>query len=493
MKTLKKILFLTTAVVLLFSCSKTDNDEPFSAIGLKAKKVTHEVFVVNPGGIDDTPALCQAFEDAKAAGPGSVVQLIEGEYHVGYMEIYDFYGSLMGAGKDKTIITVLPGMDLDALFAQHLIHSMVKFVGGDVHLSHFTMQTPPGLLSVGGPGWGHIYSLINFSSFNSVYESGNENRSINAVIDNVCFKGQRVEEGGYPGYVEGFFYNSVMGVRAGFDYFSPYVAPDPLLPREKINLKITNSDFDTFCYGLGIEGIKNSKIIVGEVNRGNYFINCDQQGGIWEFRDMEILVEGNIFNVYKNGFDQDNYPWYACFRYEPSTKATISNCHHNMFNLMHAEYGLWFTDVCRITEPEGVPVAYNIKNNLFEMHDAYDWGIRSRLTKGMVIRNNRFCGTGGMAISVESPYFEYYGVYNEEGLILGNNFSTAQFDMCAVWLRPDTRNWTVVGGNIKDQVWNDGVGNIITGVNVSSSDKPLGRSIKDKLPPMNQLIHELHK
>jgi hypothetical protein len=111
----------------------------------------------------------------------------------------------------------------------------------------------------------------------------------------------------------------------------------------------------------------------------------------------------------------------------------------------------------------------------------------------MVIRNNKFRGPAGLGIYADSPFFEYYGIYNEEGLILGNNFSTASFDMCAVWLTPETRNWTVVGGNIKDQVWNDGVGNIITGVNVSSSDKPLGRSIKDKLPPMNHLIHELHK
>ena len=490
---MKKVLLLTATAVLLFSCSRDYNDEDFSGIDLKAKKVTHEVFVVEPNGLDDTPALCQAFDDAKAAGPGSVVKLVEGEYHVGYMEIYDFFGSLHGAGKGKTIITVLPGIDLDELFAQHMLHCMVKFIGGDVHLCHFTMQTPPGALSTGGPGWGHIYSLLNFSSFNPKYESGNENRSINVVIDNVCFKGQLVEEGGYEGYAEGHFFNCVIGVRAGFDYFSPYVAPDPLLPREKINLKITDSDFDTFCYGLGIEGIKNSKIIVGEVNRGNHFINCDQQGGIWEYRDMEILVEGNIFNVYKNGFDQDNYPWYACFRYEPSTKATISNCHHNVFNLVHGEYGLWFRDVCRITEPEGFPDAFNVKNNLFDMHDPYDWGIISRWTKGMVIRNNKFRGPGGLAIYADSPYGDYYGIYNEDGLIIGNNFSTASFDMCAVWLTTFTRNWSVVGGDIKDQVWNDGTDNIITGVNVSTSETPLGHTIRDKIPPMNHLIHELHK
>lgn len=488
MKALKVFVIMILAAGLLFSCSRTGYEDDFSGVGLKAKKVTPEVIVVTPSGGDDTGNLLAAFDEAMSYGPGNVVKLVEGEYHVGYMEIYDFCGSLMGAGKGKTIITVMPGMNLDELFAQHLIHSQVKFVGGDVHLSHFTMQSPPGLLSTGGPGWGHIYSLLNFSSFNSVYESGNENRSINVVIDNVSLKGQLVEEGGYVGYAEGHSFNCVIGVRAGFDYYNPYVAPDPLLPREKIDLEITNSDFDTFCYGLGVEGIRNSKIVVGGINRGNHFTNCDQQGGIWEYRDSEILVEGNTFDIYRNGFDHDNYPWYACFRYEPSTKPTLGNYQHNVFNCTHGEYALWFTDFCRITEPEGVPVAYQVKNNLFDLNDPYDWGIICRLTNGMVIRNNKFCGPAGLGIYADSPYFQYYGVYNEEGLILGNNFST-DFDWAAVWMTPYTRNWTIVGGDLKDEVFNSGIDNIITGVNVSTSDTPLGHSIKEKLPPMNHLMN----
>ena len=489
MKTLKELIVLFLILSLCFACSRTDYEDDLSGVGLKAKKIAPEVIVVTPSGGDDTGILSAAFDEAMSHGPGNVVQLVEGEYHVGYMEIYDFCGSLKGAGKGKTIITVLPGMNLDELlFVQHLIHSQIKFIGGDVNLCNFTIQSPPGLLSTGGPGYGHIYSLLNFSSFNTVYESGNESRSINVVIDNVSFKGQLVEEGGYPGYFEGHSYNCVMGVRAGFDYFNPYEAPDPLLPREKINLEVTNSDFDTFCYGLGIEGIRNSKIVVGGVNRGNHFTNCDQQGGIWEFRDSEILVEANTFDIYKNGFDHDNYPWYACFRYEPSSKATTGNYQHNVFNIMHGEYALWFRDACRITEPDGVPVAYNIKSNLFDMHDPYDWGIICRWTKGMVIRNNNFRGPGGLGIYADSPYGDYYGIYNDDGLIIGNNFSTT-FDMAAVWLLSSTRSWSLVGGDIQDKVWNDGTDNIIAGVNVSTSEIPLGRTIKEKLPLMNHLLN----
>jgi len=66
------------------------------------------VFKVYPNGIDDTEALMQAFNDAKAAGPGAVVQLSEGLFKIGFLdEIFDFNGYFLGAGKDKTIVSNL--------------------------------------------------------------------------------------------------------------------------------------------------------------------------------------------------------------------------------------------------------------------------------------------------------------------------------------------------------------------------------------------------
>ncbi|MBE0673343.1 MAG: hypothetical protein IH591_01655, partial [Bacteroidales bacterium] len=453
--------------------------EGISGMDLKAKKVMPEVFVVTPNGLDDTPALAQAFDDAKVAGPGSIVKLVEGEYHVGYMEIFDFYGSLMGAGKDKTIITLLPGMDIDALWAQNLTHCQVKFVGGDVHMSNFTMQTPPGILSTGGPGWGHIYAMMNFSAFSAIYELGNESRSINVVIDNVRFKGHYLEGG--PGYLHG--YNSFMGVRVGFDCFSN-VWSGPLMPREKIDFKITNSEFDTFCYGLALEGMKNSRAVVGEKTKGNIFNNLDQQAGVWESRDVEILIEGNIFNVpeYGYGFDQDDSNWYGNYLQEESSKrATLCNIQFNVFNLPFSEYALFLNNRRQLAPFNEIPVAYQIRNNQFNMTGSYPWAVVSYRTNGAVIRNNKFTGYGDVGLLL--------GTYSSGGLVLGNNFSTAEFSTAAVYLTPSSKDWTVVGGNIQDQLINLGINNIISGVNVSTSDIPLGRTIHDKLPPMNHLMH----
>ena len=484
MKTLKSLLFLIGLTGIMFSCSKSDQagfDFPDSSgKNAGAQLLTEgEVFIVEPGGSDDTPAILQAILDAKAAGPGSVVQLLEGEYHLGLLEVYDFYGSLRGAGKDKTIITAIGGIDLDKMWARHLAGDLVKFVGGDVNLSHFTMQTPPGALSFGGPGTGHIFSLLNFSSFNAVYEPGNESRSINVVIDNVSFKGHLLDGG--PGYV--FHYNCALAVRTGMDFYNSSNWQGDKVPRQNINFKITNCEFETFVYGIGLECIKNGKVIIGEMNNGNIFRNLDMCGGIWEFRDSEINIEGNTFNTISNGYGLDLNDW-QCYpsllKEEPPTRATLFNVQNNVFNIDHYNYGLYIRNWRYIKYPGDIPVAFLLRNNQFNMTDA-SYAIRSVQTQGTVIRNNKFSGYGNIGI--------YLSSYSVDGLALGNNISTAEFLKCAIYLVSSTKNWTIVGGNTKGNVINEGIDNIITGINVSASDTPLGETISETLPPMNHLMH----
>lgn len=479
MKTQKLIFLIFACLGFLFSCNQYElPDDDLTGIDLK-KASAPAVFMVEPNGDDDTPALMLAFEDAKAAGPGSVVQLCEGEYHVGYMEIRDLFGALKGAGKDKTIITVLPDLNLDELFAQNLFHCMVKFIGGDVHLSCFTMQTPPGKLteSTGWPNM-HLNSLLNFSAFSANYEPGNESRSINVVIDNVNFRGQFLEGG--PGYVN--HYNCFIGVRAGFDYFPPYAVLANPLPREKIDIKITNCEFNTFVYGLVLNGMKNSRVIIGENNEGNIFNNLDQQGGIWESRNTLVSIEGNTFYIPESsyGLDLDDWPWYKVLKDEPSEKATVFHVQNNRFNMAHSEYALFLRNRRTRTNPEEPAAIYQVKNNMFNMADGYEWGILGINTQGMVVRNNKFTGHGDLAL--------YLAYSSQGGLVLGNNFSTAEFETGVAKLDQSTSDWTFVGGNFTDKVIDLGTNNVFTGMNVSTSDVPLGQSVSEKIVPMNHLL-----
>ncbi len=485
MKTLRKFILLTAVLALLFSCSKPEqvgfDNQNLSDPIMKKQNNNEMIFRVEPNGFDDTENLRDAFADAIAYGAGATVQLVEGEYFLGFIEIHDFVGAFKGAGKYKTFITAMNNLDMQAMWDKNIHADLFKFVGGDVLLSDFTLQTPPGKISISGFTTGHIRSLINFSATNAIYEPGNENRSINAVVDNVSFKGQFLEGG--PGYNHG--YNCYFGVRTGYDYFS---GSD--VPREKIDFKITNSEINTFVYGLVLEGMKNSKLIVGEKNKGNVFSNLDQGGGVWESRNMEILIEGNTFNIpaFSWGLDLDNYPWYSLLREEPQTIASLYTIQNNVFNLNHSEYALWMHDLRRITHPEEMPLVFQVKNNLFKMSDGYEWGIACRRTKDVVIRNNKFNGQGDLAIYCDSPYGY---VYNEDGLILGNNFSAAEFGWGVVYLSADTRNWTIVGGNLGEFVLDDGENNIITGFNNTTSEVHVGQDISQKLKENRSLMHEL--
>jgi hypothetical protein len=478
MKT-KSLIFMIFGCLafLMMACSQfemTDDDQDNAQ--LKKKSVV-PVFIVEPGGGDDTPAIMQAFMDAEAAGPGSVVQLVEGEYHLGFIEIRDFYGSFRGAGKDKTIITAMDNLAALDMIALGQYPQLIKFVGGDVHISDFTLRTPEGAIS--DMPYGHIQCLMSFSAYNANYELGNEERSINAVVDNVSFHGQFYEAGmGFYHYA----YNCLLAVRAGYD-FTGYEE----LPREHINFKITNSDFNTFCYGLVLEAMKESELIVGEKNNGNVFNVCEQGGGVWESRRMNILIEGNIFNVPEAcwGFDVNDYPYYEQYgilKYEPETKTTVCNINTNVFNVNHSEYAIWLRNMRHYDFEGEMPTAYQLKNNKFNMADYYDWAFIGRGIKGTVIRNNQFVGLGDLAV--------YLDMGASEGLILGNNFSSVDLLSGSIYLNSTTWNWTIVGGgDNQSMVLNGGTNNIITGVNVSTSEIPLGKRISEKLPPMNHLMH----
>lgn len=475
---MKKLLLILGFAGLMVSCEK---DLPFGREGqdidLKDQEADVAVFMVTPSGGDDTPAIYEAIMDAKAAGPGSVVQLCEGEYHLGLMEIRDFYGALKGAGQDKTIITVMNDIDLDPLWAQNLFPDLVKFVGGDVHISHLTIQTPPGAVSTGGPGLGHVTCLMSFTTGNAQYETYNAERSLNAVIDHVSFKGQYLE-GGAAGYY--YSYNCPFALRSGNDIRS---ADAGTLPRAKVDIKITNCDFDTFVYGAVIEELKNSKVVIGEKNNGNVFNNLEQGAGVWESRIMDVLVEGNTFNVPELcwGFDYNDYPFYPQLQDDPETTTSLCNIQNNVFNLNTADYAIYFRNQRHFTHPGEKPVAFQVKNNKFNMTDGHPIGIYSEVTKGAVIRNNKFSGYGWVGL--------YLTLYSQGGLVLGNNFSTAQFDGIALFLDSNTQDWTVVGGNLQESAIDRGVNNVITGMNMSEMGEPLGRAISDKITHMNHLMH----
>src|SRR4030042_2770377 len=103
-------------LILLYSCSK-EIIEPDQMGDLKdltcgkggLNKPHGPIFTVSPS-VNATDALNAAFDAAKEAGPGAVVQLEEGTYTIGMIEVCDFDGYFRGTGKGKTIISTLPDL-----------------------------------------------------------------------------------------------------------------------------------------------------------------------------------------------------------------------------------------------------------------------------------------------------------------------------------------------------------------------------------------------
>ena len=96
---MKRSLFLFCCVLLLLLASAAA-----AAAGPKT-------FVVTPSGTDDTASLQQAFDDAVAAGPGSVVKLTAGEFYTNEILVDGFDGCFKGAGMHRTVVDTLRGLN----------------------------------------------------------------------------------------------------------------------------------------------------------------------------------------------------------------------------------------------------------------------------------------------------------------------------------------------------------------------------------------------
>ncbi|MCK5638029.1 MAG: hypothetical protein KAH67_04915, partial [Flavobacteriaceae bacterium] len=63
--------------------------------------------------------------------------------------------------------------------------------------------------------------------------------------------------------------------------------------------------------------------------------------------------------------------------------------------------------------------------------------------------------------------------------------------LTTVLLGNGTKDWTIVGGNLGELVWDFGENNIITGFNNNTSEAQLGQTIVDNLEEMRNALKNL--
>lgn len=480
MKTLKVIFLGLVCSGLLGGCNKEECpvDEQVNAT-LKAASVTETVIPVGlPNGVNDTEAFLAAF--AAAAAPGvlnPVVQLEEGVYQLDFVEIREFCGTFRGMGMGKSVITTIAGLEDDLVIGMNRKVVLVKFVGGDVCMRDMTMMIPPAELC---PGVSRFHGIVNFCSRNPQYTS--EKEYINARVDHVEFSGH--------------LNNIKSGIRAESDYQSKDNTVPNGVPLSIIDISVTNCYFNGLAdYGILIQYLKGGDIVIGRNNNGNLFDNISWAGvGMWSNVNVEALVEGNTFinpRGSKYGIDLNNAPGLSLLESVPQTKVSVYKIVQNHFFLTGGkanvyEAAIYTEDLRRIVYPGETPALVEAKNNRFNLSNNPFSVFRAFHMSGMVIRNNQFRGNGQYGVMARATNSL---AYNENGLMLGNNFSEAVFSIASVWLVPLTRNWTIVGGDLGETVLDQtlGAGNhLITGMNVNTSDLPLGQTIVDNLESMRE-------
>jgi hypothetical protein len=231
-------------------------------ISLK-KNYCGKVITVAPSSFDDTENLRQAFELAKAAGPGSTVQLLKGLYTIGILEVRDFDGYFNGAGQGKTIISNKPGLPCEEEWTKNLMPSLLSFVGGKIVMSNMTIRLNDGDPCAPGPinesTYGDLCCAVILADFTTEYVPAY--RQIETVVDHVDFiAGNDGGHGtfGTPGNVAMALY---CGANVGF--------PGDNNPLSTEKISIRNCYFDQNVAGPDLFGLDENSTIYVENNLMN--------------------------------------------------------------------------------------------------------------------------------------------------------------------------------------------------------------------------------
>ena len=448
---MKKTIFplMLLIVFAFFSCTKDNLVPPHGDHSLDLKKKNKNVFVVPPSGGDDTDALLQAFEDAKAAGPYANVKLVAGEYHAGLIEVHSFFGSFTGAGKDATIILPTPNLPVSNSNESNVLPAWFKFIAGDLIISHMTFKVPDGLpCQDPDDGWfaTDLYTILDLADFTEHYRP--ETRYLKALVEHVNFIGG--SDNGEGGYWQ-TTHNTLLGIWIGIDFWWGEAPEYTMMVGD---VSISHCYFENFLDAFEYSHMMNSK---GAIHH-NVLVDT------WWSVFMNYLVESEM-HIYKNKFsgnlygdiqiDDSDWGLWAGLVADQSTNYYI---HENHFDVEPGSLSLTMLEMQPITgTSEDVPFpVYNISNNHFDLPDGAT-GINGLNTQNSYINNNKFKGNGLFGIYLDGT--EEPEIYAENVSILNNKFNPASFTEANIYLGPYTRDCKVVGNTPEETIIDNGENN----------------------------------
>jgi hypothetical protein len=261
------------------------------------------------------------------------------------------------------------------------------------------------------------------------------------------------------GYDDGYGYlgsegNVAMALYCGSDWMFG-TGNDPLTNGEFL---ITGCNFENNLVGPDFWGFGENSVGIIE---NNIIDGGLQQIFIGSCLGSEVTVRNNKF-LNNSGFgifiDDADYGYYPN---EILQKRSVFTIDRNYFQGSIGMISIYLSDSRRTVYPdEGFPQLFDIKFNTFNSQtgETSIYGLNNVDAK---IWNNIFKGDGAMGVLLDGT--EATETYAENCMIMGNNFSNANFADADVYLGEYTRNNTVVGV-AADNIVDNGDGNKVIGV-----------------------------
>jgi hypothetical protein len=424
------------------------------------------VIVVPPSGGDDTQELTDAITSAE---PGTIIKLLAGEYHVGFMEIYNFSGSLIGAGREKTIISLIAPISMDSQMTNNQTPGWWRMIGGDFIISDMTFRTPDGFLTDDYDPYflgRDLYSVFMINNYNDVYYHP-EGPAQKAKFERINFYG-----GTNPDMNQDVAWvsdhNVCMGIWIGVDYYWP--ADDLSYPLTAGDYVITNCYFDHFI--TAVEGFSLGERAIMKLNA------CKIDNCFWPLYftanyNSNILITNNMLlnsTMYDLVIEDVDYSFLQSTPVNPLSrcKYTVMN---NIFSVTNQIPSLVLCDTWVAVNPEErLPMQLLINGNQFNLSNGSS-GILAINSQNAVISNNRFKGSCSTGIMVDGSLTDRSGTlsldpdkaYAKNCHLMLNSFTGLRSDEADIILGSRSQNCTVVG-SAKDKVIDDGTGNKVIGL-----------------------------
>ena len=419
-------------------------------------------FVVTPCGADDTAALQQAFDDAVAAGPGSVVKLTAGTFYTNEILVDGFDGCFKGAGMHRTVVDTLRGLD-PALPGVEVVmdpddenvplagwSSLIAFVRSDVRVSDMSFDITA--LEPCEPWEGYWGGTWNHLS--DVFIVTRDSRS---SFDRVGFAS-------HDGELNGF---NLDGAAAIYDTSGTH--------------RVTRCSFQGGNDGLETGGITGGGLVVGgRPGMGNTFDLAGTPCSMGDYSDSRSEVSYNrMSSLYSESVVVTQGDGAASADELPPLPAPRVSIHHNRMTAGTMEFddgsvfgagGVLLRDDSWLFDEPSRLRAVVAHNCITLDNEGLDGGVNGVGAEGVRVLGNRIRGTGVAGIDTGTDIYNFWGYPWGPGCgwrIVGNDVSGVDAvnsfggPAAQIWLGAASSHCLVVGGCAPTEVLDEGTDNVL--------------------------------